>query len=200
MIDQPVQTGPEYEAVPTRKNRFSSAGLLFAFLFWPLGLALSIIGFVRSRKWDGASRLSAILGLVISLLAGAATVLCLVLVSSASGALAGDPGCVAAKSTLNGLNGKLAAFARQEQNLTVVTPILTGIYSVRTGFMDAAHDSASLELITVFSTAYNDASAYVTQLQAPGVTGPALAAQMKAPSAALSSDISTLDHLCGTSG
>ena len=49
-------------------NGIAIAGLILSVLFAPLGLVLSIIGLVRSKKMDGVGRKLGIAGIVISVL------------------------------------------------------------------------------------------------------------------------------------
>ena len=49
-------------------NGIAVAGLILSVLFAPLGLVLSIIGLVRSKKMDGVGRKLGIAGIVISVL------------------------------------------------------------------------------------------------------------------------------------
>ncbi|MBR3490312.1 MAG: zinc ribbon domain-containing protein [Bacilli bacterium] len=47
-------------------NQMAISGMILSFFMAPLGLALSIIGLVRSKKMDGAGRGPAIAGIIIS--------------------------------------------------------------------------------------------------------------------------------------
>jgi len=63
------------------------AGLVLAVVFWPLGIALSIVAIVGSRRTGRVSR-AAILGLVVGILAFAATVTLAVVIATGLGSLA----------------------------------------------------------------------------------------------------------------
>lgn len=54
-------------------NGLGIAGVVFAVVFWPAGIAISIVAIVRSRRAGRVSR-AAVLGLVLGILAFAATV------------------------------------------------------------------------------------------------------------------------------
>ncbi|MFE0464114.1 hypothetical protein ACFW1A_33150 [Kitasatospora sp. NPDC058965] len=94
---------------PTGSNGFAIAGLILAFLFFPLGLIFSIIGLVKSKS-AGKGKVPAIIGLIVSLLATAGTIAGIALaVSTVSKAL--DSGCVSATSTVTTYSDKMSADA-----------------------------------------------------------------------------------------
>lgn len=63
------------------------AGVVFAVVFWPAGIAISIVAIMRSRRAGRVSR-AAVLGLILGLLAFAATVVLAVFLVSGLGSLA----------------------------------------------------------------------------------------------------------------
>ena len=67
---QGSDTLTDTQNVPQKKpvNGIAVAGLILSVLFAPLGLVLSIIGLVRSKKMDGEGRKLGIAGIVISAL------------------------------------------------------------------------------------------------------------------------------------
>ena len=67
---QSSDTLTDTQNVPQKKpvNGIAVAGLILSVLFAPLGLVLSIIGLVRSKKMDGEGRKLGIAGIVISVL------------------------------------------------------------------------------------------------------------------------------------
>lgn len=71
---EPTQQG--FTPAPAAKGTdpFAILGLVFAFLFWPIGLVLSIIGIARTGKAKRPGRGLAIAGAIISVIAGVVAV------------------------------------------------------------------------------------------------------------------------------
>ena len=63
------------------------AGVVFSLVFWPAGIAVSIVALTRSRREGRVSR-AAVLGLVLGLLAAAATLVLVVFLATGLGSLA----------------------------------------------------------------------------------------------------------------
>lgn len=80
---EPGNYGPPAPA-PQGTDTVSILGLVFAFLFWPIGLILSIIGLTRTGKGKRAGRGLAIAGLVVSLLAGVIAIAVIATIASAA--------------------------------------------------------------------------------------------------------------------
>ncbi len=69
---------------PQGTDTVSVLGLVFAFLFWPVGLILSIVGITRTGKGKRNGRGLAIAGLVVSLLAGVVAIAVIATIASAA--------------------------------------------------------------------------------------------------------------------
>jgi len=74
---------PAYSSTPQETDKVSVAGLVLALLFWPAGLALSIVGITRTSEGQRRGRGLAIAGIVVSSL-GALFFLILVAVIAGS--------------------------------------------------------------------------------------------------------------------
>ncbi len=72
-------------SAPQGTDTVSVLGLVFAFLFWPLGLVLSVIGLTRTGRGKRGGRGLAIAGLVVSLVAGAILIAVIATVAGAAG-------------------------------------------------------------------------------------------------------------------
>jgi hypothetical protein len=101
--------GPPYDALPPQQppkpsgtNSFALAGLLCAFIAWPLGLVFSIIGLVQTRRTGQNGKGLAICGLVFSMIfvviLGAVVVVAFT--SSDTVTRLADPGCTTGKAAI----------------------------------------------------------------------------------------------------
>ncbi len=101
----PGYGGPGYEDAPAPQqgtNGLAIAGLILAFLMWPIGLILSIVALVQTRRRNQKGRGLAIGGIVVSVLAG---VLSIVLIVAAFATVKNidtiaDPGCTSGKAAV----------------------------------------------------------------------------------------------------
>ena len=66
---QPTPQQPQMppQQQPSGSNTMAILGLVFAILFWPAGIALSIIGLNKSKQLNGAGKGLAIAGIVVSI-------------------------------------------------------------------------------------------------------------------------------------
>lgn len=133
---QPQQDGessPQPQAVdisgapPTapQRNGIALAGLILAVLCWPVGLALSIAGFAKSKRLGGTGRGPALAGMVIAPIVGAVAIASVTALnhwaadtraSAAGSAQSGtaqstgpviDPGCALMQAPLTDLGGNV---------------------------------------------------------------------------------------------
>ena len=74
-------------ATPGSGHGLGIAGVVFALIFWPAGIAISVVAIVRSRRAGRVSR-AAILGLVLGILAFLATVALAWFIATGIGSLA----------------------------------------------------------------------------------------------------------------
>lgn len=77
--------GPQTQPpAPQGTDVVSILGLVFAFLFWPVGLVLSLVGIARTGRGKRAGRGLAIAGAVVSVIAGVVAVLVIVAIAGAA--------------------------------------------------------------------------------------------------------------------
>jgi hypothetical protein len=116
------QQGYGYGAPPQQSNGMAIAGLILAFLFWPVGLVLSIIGFNKSKQLGGSGRGQALAGIIISPIVGVIGIGITVAVIAAANTVANVD-----QQQLNTLNSQLssassAASAAENNTPTTVDP------------------------------------------------------------------------------
>lgn len=86
--DQPSHGGPAPQSEGA--DPVSILGLVFAFLFWPVGLILSLIGISRTGKGKRPGRGLAIAGTIISAIAGVIVVIVIVAIAGAASQASDD--------------------------------------------------------------------------------------------------------------
>ncbi len=79
-----TQTHPGQPPAPQGTDVVSILGLVFAFLFWPIGLVLSLVGIGRTGRGKRNGRGLAIAGAVISVIAGIIAVVVIVAIAGAA--------------------------------------------------------------------------------------------------------------------
>lgn len=89
---------------PPQSNGMAIAGLILAFLCWPVGLVLSIIGFNKSKQLGGAGRGQALAGMIISPIVGVGGILIAVALFATASTVADN-----AQKQLNTINSQLAS-------------------------------------------------------------------------------------------
>lgn len=86
MSTSPTDTAPSPEASTKLTSTWAVLGLVFGFLFWPLGVLFSILGLRETgKRGPRAGRGLAIAGLIVSVLAAITTVIIIVFLSLATG-------------------------------------------------------------------------------------------------------------------
>jgi hypothetical protein len=115
--------------VRPRLNVAAVLGLVFAVVFWPVGLVLSVIGLVKARRRQERGRGFAITGLAVSLIAAAVTITLGVLVAGilSGDALRGIDGAIviAGKMPIDDLRAGDCVLTLPTKGPAVVTPCST---------------------------------------------------------------------------
>lgn len=76
--------GPPQSPTPQGTDPIAILGLVFAFLFWPLGLVLSLVGIARTGHGKRPGRGLAIAGAIVSVLAGVVAVIAIAVIAAAA--------------------------------------------------------------------------------------------------------------------
>jgi hypothetical protein len=200
---EPKPTGIDYrdnpfvfESKPNRRNYWATAGLVFAVLFWPLGLVLSIVGMVKSKKWGDVGQGVATIGLIVALVFAAGTGLYFFLPRNVDYT---DPGCMSAKPSLNGLQARLGADNQQASSGPAgLSKSIADLSSLQAAFQQAAAQATHQNVKDAFTQLDTDFTLYLHQLQ--DLANGASDSQIDKIPANFMTDVPKLDHACGVSG
>jgi hypothetical protein len=188
----PAYGYPVYGQQPAGSNGTAIAGFVLAFLFWPVGLVLSILGIRKSARNGGRGKGLAIAGVTISVLAlfGTAGVIYI-----AASAPAADPGCTSAESQLNALNPKMTADENDPNAL--VADLTTAKRDLDSSVAAANHANVHDAIALTDSdlgTFIADYNSFVAQQGQGSVT----ADQIENDATKLQTDGDAVDSLCST--
>jgi len=186
-----------------RRNGFAVAGIVLAILIWPLGLVFSIIGLAKSKARAGVGRALSIVGIVISLIIGAASI---GLVVVAARSPAADPGCLAAENDARALTGKITAddnaISRDQGNASAekadINRFITDMQTLQSELNAAkaeAHHQSVQAKIGAMST---DLGIVVSDLQAIQRGDTSKVSQLDAAAGRLQGDGSAIDSICSS--
>ena len=130
--------------VPQKTAGVAIAGLILAFLFFPLGLVFSVIGLVVTGKDGKRGRGLAVAGLVISLAIGAGSVVVIAKLAKNITTIA-DPGCTHGKQVLLD-NGDLGDGTDPTVLKAKLRTVITGLDAAAA---DAKHDNVRTAMKTL---------------------------------------------------
>lgn len=192
---------------PEQSAGMAVTTLVLAVILWPLGLFLSLRTLIRIRKRGGdAGRKLTVASIVLSLIAGAGSIVLLAKQVEASPAM--DPGCAAAQSSLRALAPKLSAAESQlssdleSRSLGSLVADLSGMSTAlqsAEGDLDHAesvttHQSVKTQIVTV----NGDLSTLGTTYQAVAAGNLGEGTAISQYSQQLDTDDSALDSVCNT--
>jgi hypothetical protein len=184
-------------------NGFAVAGIVLAVLVWPLGLIFSIIGLVKSKARYGAGKALSIVGIVVSLVVGAAVI---GLVVVAANSTAADPACISAESDFSSMlstfNADDNAMSRDASNTTAeradirhfITNTQTLHSELSTAQAEAQHQSVAAKIGTMNS----DLAAVTSGLQAVLRGNSSQISQLDTAAGKLQGDGTAVDSLCSS--
>lgn len=201
----PEKTGIEYidnpftfSVRPNQRNHWSTAGVVFAVLFWPLGVVLCVVGLIKARKRGDVGQTSALIGLGIAVLAAAATIL--YVLSPNRPDYSKDPGCVAVSPMLADLQQNLHNDVDQAvTSPTTIPGIITGIQTDSAQFRKAAAVAVNPTLKDELNDAATRAEGYVTVLQGVEAGNQTMKQQLVNNTTGFDFSLPQLDHVCRVS-
>ena len=185
-----------FTSKPNRRNYWATTGLVFAVLFWPLGLILSIVGMVKSKKWGDVGQGVSTIGLVVALVFAAGTGLYFFIPRNADYT---DPGCISAKLTLNGLQARLGTDTQQASSGPAgLSTSIADLNSLHATFQQAAAQATHQNVKDAFTQLDTDFTVYVHQLQ--DLANGGSDSQIDKIPVNFMTDVPKLDRACGASG
>jgi len=186
-----------------RRNGFAVAGIVLGILVWPLGLIFSIIGLAKSKARAGVGRGLSIVGIVISLIIGAASV---GLVVVAAKSPAADPGCLAAESAARSLTAKITAddnaISRDQGNASAekadINRFITDMQTLQSELNAAKAESHHQSVQAKIGAMSADLGIVVADLQAIQRGDASKVSQLDAAAGRLQGDGSAIDSICSS--
>lgn len=181
-------SGTPYQPAPPRATSgLAIAGLVLAFLFFPLGLLLSLIALFTTGKGGKKGRGLAVAGLIISLLATGGVVTAVVLVKDNVKNIStiADPGCIAGKDIIL-KNADLGGGSDP-------TVIKAKLQALVTGLDAAARASRNDDVRTAMTALSNDYRQLLTAMDGGQNAPPDIEAKA-------TNDANRIDELCTLGG
>jgi peptidoglycan hydrolase CwlO-like protein len=190
-----------------RSNGFAVAGIILAIFAPLLGLIFSIIGLAKSNARGGAGKALSIVGIVLSLVVGAAaTIVVVEVATSVAHSPAADPGCISAEHDATQMSGTLtadgAAITRDANNPAAVRTDLqnfqTDMQSLQGQLSSAQGEAQHQSVKARIAALTSDISTLSASLQAIEGGNISQASQLNAIASKLQSDGDALDSACST--
>jgi hypothetical protein len=174
-------------------NGLAVAGFVLAFLFWPVGILLSVVGLRRANGLGGKGKGLAIAGVTISILA----LLCTIGVAYvAFAAPAADPGCTTAETQLRTINSDINTDINNSNNPNVLITDFTALKNTLDSSLTVAKHANVRSAIaltdTDAGTLLTDFNAYVTG------SGSVTISQINSDLAQVNADETALNSLCSS--
>jgi hypothetical protein len=176
---------------------------VLAILIWPLGLIFSIVGLVKSKARAGAGRVLSIVGIVLALLVGAASV---GLVVVAAKSPAADPGCISAERAAHSLTGQITAddkaISRDSGNASAqradIQRFINDMQTLQSELNAAQAESQHASVRAKIGVMSADLGIVVSDLKAVEGGDTSKVAQLDAAAGRLQADGSAIDSICST--
>lgn len=205
----PERAGGRYspEIPSPRGNGFAVAGIILAFLFWPLGLTLAIVGLAKSGARAGAGRVLSIVAIVVAALVGAASVSVAAVVAIDKPTVA-DPGCVSAESAFRAMHSTLssddAAIARDQNNraaaIADINRLAADDQTLVTQLNAAKAEAAAQSVKNKIGTMSSDLSGMLAAIKGAENGGASQLSMLDTYQSRIKGDGSAIDEACSVWG